>query len=949
MGLATANKSRPGTGIIGGSGTPPDQPTLVVGSELAGSSKADNARSVWKTVRVNLTLASGNTATFAHLWLSLDNGTSWLYQGMYPASAASPVVDLVTLSPEASASWRVKASMGNLNGSHDASDAVVSALFAMTPTALPSAVVISTLTVSTPGAGSFPYHMVRLDGTQYWAFTVSYDDSTAYSSNPDSFFIRLTFQDLDSSHNPVGPEHVGPGTQVTGGVQTFPAITGEYGTNGIDFVRSGNIAYVRVKVYSCNRLDQTANSFLNSAARTLQTGVGGGAGYVDILVAAGGAIPAGKLLASRLDRASLGPQLMIRNGKLDGPTPYLPDGMIGGGFEDLDPAAVFIGWSTTGSVFPDATPFGISPPTGKYACTFGPYASTSPSLYSIGYACKPGQQYVLKMTLRSDPAATSFLNVNAIWTDGVGGGTTYTTLVQPAVAAYTAFADIPPVPFIVPAGKSIFYLSVSVWDWTYNDDLLRAGYWALDNIRVTPVVSAATGTLAATDLSNLLANPRFEEGQAGWYPFGGTFTVADAIGGESAAKVALVAGGPPGYNLIYQEVKAEPGKQYFLSSFYRVTALGGSWNISVHWHDRAGAFISQDVHTGTTTGGWQQKMTCTTVAAPVGAVSMSVFFGVQGLAAGETISIDSPRAIEQISSGDGTTSDGSGGLKLKLAAGNPVSVDGSGNVTLKLATGLNLDGSGNLKAKLGANGVTVDGSGNIVVKNGGSITFDGSGNVVVGAGPGLTFNGGGALVPNQGATVGVNASGQLIVPASSLGLTEVGGVYQLYAIYFGLPGITAAVPKFIVNTATTPWSTWRQDNGSWRAVLDSRDIIANSIVALASISSPAISGGTYTGGAISITSGTQTLTISVNAAGGVLGLRLSDSSSGRTVDVTKDYVNLQAVTGNGTQVTQFGHGWISASKRDGSAGVQIDGVGGTVSVYGTAGVAGLYTNGVKVA
>ncbi len=184
--------------------------------------------------------------------------------------------------------------------------AVISAVFAVGALAIPTPSLITSLTVSSGVSGSFPYNAITPDGRQYYSIpSVSYDDTLAVT-DPNCFFIRITAQDLDSTHATIGPEQQFAGTSVpcnpSHSYSSGP-LMGDYGTAGGGYTRTGNLAYVRFRVYACNRVDQTPTAFSNSACAMLQTYVGSGAGYVDVLVANAGATPSGAIPGSRVTGA----------------------------------------------------------------------------------------------------------------------------------------------------------------------------------------------------------------------------------------------------------------------------------------------------------------------------------------------------------------------------------------------------------------------------------------------------------------------------------------------------------------------------------------------------------------------------------------------------------------------------------------------------------------------
>ena len=242
--------------------------------------------------------------------ISKDNAATFTWVGWQPMKSVGQQITFPELAPGAGQTWAVAAVAGaQLNGSVPITaanlttlypGAVVSNPFTVIGLSLPAATLVSTLTVASGAGGSFPYNVVRPDGSQYYSIpSISYTDVI---TDPNAFFFRVTAQDLDSSHNPIGPEQPFFGSQVgtASATQTSTALQGDYGTNGYNYTRTGNIAYVRLKLYACNRIDMTAYSFSDALCAVKQTGIGSAAGYVDVLVATSGSMPPGAIPGARV-------------------------------------------------------------------------------------------------------------------------------------------------------------------------------------------------------------------------------------------------------------------------------------------------------------------------------------------------------------------------------------------------------------------------------------------------------------------------------------------------------------------------------------------------------------------------------------------------------------------------------------------------------------------------
>jgi hypothetical protein len=251
--------------------------------------------------------------TQLHVGLSDDGGSSWQDQGYYVADRVHTVggsyylttIRLTVVVLAGTTSWMARVYALGDSADPGWDSAIVSPPLAVAGLGLASATLISTLNVVGGAGGSFPYNVITPDGTQYFDIgDFSYDD-TPCVSDPYAYFVRVTLQDLDAGHGACGPEQAFSGFRVMGTSQHTGKVDGGYGLNGYGYVRAANIAYVRARLYVCNALDGSATSFTNSACARLQTGIGGGAGFIDILVAAGGATPDGLIQGTRVDPSTM--------------------------------------------------------------------------------------------------------------------------------------------------------------------------------------------------------------------------------------------------------------------------------------------------------------------------------------------------------------------------------------------------------------------------------------------------------------------------------------------------------------------------------------------------------------------------------------------------------------------------------------------------------------------
>jgi len=278
---------------------------------VTGSLSVDPAtRLVYTTIGVT-PVWSGGVPALGTYYYSDDAGATYLPIGWATFTTVGQEVTFKRPGPVAALTCKVAMVVGaiaydpttRIAAASLPSGAVVSAAFAVAKLAKPGAGLITSLTVTAAGSGNWPYNVVVEDaGRQYWSIpSISYSDAGALS-DPNAFFVRITAQDLDASGNTVASEQAFAGTQVSesGATQIFGPLMGEYGTVGGSYTRSANIGKVRLRVYVCNRINQTYASFSDTNAATLQAGIGSGAGYVDVVVSTTGALPAGAIPGARV-------------------------------------------------------------------------------------------------------------------------------------------------------------------------------------------------------------------------------------------------------------------------------------------------------------------------------------------------------------------------------------------------------------------------------------------------------------------------------------------------------------------------------------------------------------------------------------------------------------------------------------------------------------------------
>lgn len=257
--------------------------SAVTGEEAGARYAAPETKLVHLFVDITPTLTAIDLPVNVTYWISADDGATYVWIGWELVTTLGQVIRVDRLAPVADQNWKVAVCAGTIGGNPVPilsgalpADSAISASFPVVAIQPPSSTLVPTINVSAGAGGTNPYNVVT-PYREYWSIeSVSYDD-TPCLADPNAFFVRITAEDLDSSHNSVAAEKPFAGTQVSelGEVQTFGPLMGEYGSAG----RSGNIHYVRLRLYVCNRIDQTSQSFLNPLAATLQP-----AATVDVLV-----------------------------------------------------------------------------------------------------------------------------------------------------------------------------------------------------------------------------------------------------------------------------------------------------------------------------------------------------------------------------------------------------------------------------------------------------------------------------------------------------------------------------------------------------------------------------------------------------------------------------------------------------------------------------------------
>ena len=426
--------------------------------------------------------------------ISPDGGTTWEDQGFWTSYRGGTVggglyyetVIPIKINVFAGATnWIARVYAAGATYDPGWSAALTSGAVSIAGLGLPAATLISVLNVVGGAGGSFPYNVVRTDGTQYWSIgDFSFNDAPALA-DPYGYFVRVTLQDVDASGASVGPEQAFAGGKVTGLTQHTGRVDGDYGAIGFNYVRSGNIAGVKARLYVCSALDQTSQSFANGACATLQTGVGSGAGFIIVPVAAAGATPGGLVKATRLDPVTLGRLIGIdpSTGKLQ---PRVSAASILGDFDfEQTVAGVMSGatssaWQITGTVEikNDTTAY-----SGAQYCRL---TDASAAVYQV-VPVRAGESLYAKIYCRSSNTvgAGHGLLVLFNWQDSSGAVVSSTFPVN--VSGYIASWTLEEGSAVVPAGIVAAQILVIT-----SATEPSGGDWDVDSIDVYEVKRAAS-------------------------------------------------------------------------------------------------------------------------------------------------------------------------------------------------------------------------------------------------------------------------------------------------------------------------------------------------------------------------------------------------------------------------------------------------------------------------
>jgi hypothetical protein len=253
---------------------------------------------------------SGQVPQCVTYWVSdYYDATKWTWIGFQVVDAVGTEVSFYRIIPATDKTWKIAMCVGPHGGDAatpiDTADlpagTVISSGFTVPKLGPPSNNVITSLTVAPGAGGTYPYNVTEPSGRKYWSIPyVEYNDTSA-AANPSVFFVRITAQAVDSAGHAIGPEKPFAGASVSEAehVRRWGPLMGNYGNSDSDgpltYLGSpANIAAIRFRVYTINRIPQDSYSFADTNNGTVQQ-INGSATYLDVTVASGGAVPSSAL------------------------------------------------------------------------------------------------------------------------------------------------------------------------------------------------------------------------------------------------------------------------------------------------------------------------------------------------------------------------------------------------------------------------------------------------------------------------------------------------------------------------------------------------------------------------------------------------------------------------------------------------------------------------------
>lgn len=264
----------------------------------------------------------------------------------------------------------------------------------------------------------------------------------------------------------------------------------------------------------------------------------------------------------------------------------------------------------------------------------------------------------------SDPSAAASVVVQAIKAPDIDSAIT-DAITANAVAAANAqstadgkttvspFAPAPGDGVGKPAGalwwRKSGAMMVGLWEWTGAPggawvsrtfensvigqiDIGLGTFGELSGVRLT-AESISVSKLLVGNYSNLLDNPQFTAGFAGWAPSsGGTWSVAD-VGGSwrNTARVVVTGSWTTCGNA---RIACNPGDQFYVAAGIHdpLAGSGGSARVGVYFRDADGNDLSTGWATQTAASSW--SVVSTTVTAPANAKTVQFMFNVTGRTSG---------------------------------------------------------------------------------------------------------------------------------------------------------------------------------------------------------------------------------------------------------------------------------------------------------------------------
>lgn len=257
-----ALKNNPGGGSGGQPGDATGPVTGFTTAHEVGTRYADEKdRLVHLTVGFTPTVPTPQPVTYL---ISDDNGATWVWIGSQRMQTAGQELKVDRLAPGTAGTWKVAAVAGALGGDPTPiPDSQLEGLypgversagFAVAGLAKPPAAQGITATI-----GSCT-NVITADGfTQYGKIAgVVYTDPVGSLD----WFVRITVQNLDASHNPITPEQEHGGTQITGDGDTHTE-------NDLLITYIPGLAFMRYRFYVANRNSLEADP-ADTADTTLQ-------------------------------------------------------------------------------------------------------------------------------------------------------------------------------------------------------------------------------------------------------------------------------------------------------------------------------------------------------------------------------------------------------------------------------------------------------------------------------------------------------------------------------------------------------------------------------------------------------------------------------------------------------------------------------------------------------